>query len=359
VSFQNRFRWSGNNSNRARHDATIAFANYLADDIDQHHGCRHYIIAHSHGGNIVLHGLERLTDAQREAVGGIMTLGTPFLWFEAWKQGRLAGWIRSMAVTYSGILIAAPILALIPAGVTAIVDLLQLPEVWALPAALGCVVLGAIPLIRLALGTEERQRIALQFGPPRQSVGLPWLVVRTPGDEASSAVRMAEIPSRLGSGVWAQSSRLFTFDGRGRALVKVLAVFVLAYLLDVLLPFSELMETDRIAELPAAGADWYVLQSVIAHVVDGSGALLVFALILATILTAAVTVPLVFAFGPDTYGLALLVRVLVEDTPPHRKATVESLPAVPNTMRHAVTARPELIDTLGSWIEDRESGRRW
>ena len=71
-----RFCWSGWNSFRARSKA----ADLLADDVRtvhrEYHGVPHYLIGHSHGGNVALRAA---LDADRDAIAGIVCLATPVL----------------------------------------------------------------------------------------------------------------------------------------------------------------------------------------------------------------------------------------------------------------------------------------
>ncbi|WP_188555480.1 alpha/beta fold hydrolase [Edaphobacter dinghuensis] len=50
----NVFRWSGKNSASARNSAAANLAEQLRKLIDANPGARHYVIGHSHGGNVAL-----------------------------------------------------------------------------------------------------------------------------------------------------------------------------------------------------------------------------------------------------------------------------------------------------------------
>jgi hypothetical protein len=72
-----RFGWSGINS----HTARIAAGGDLAEFISDLRSAGHKsicIVAHSHGGNVVLYALR--SQLVQETVRGILFLGTPFLW---------------------------------------------------------------------------------------------------------------------------------------------------------------------------------------------------------------------------------------------------------------------------------------
>jgi hypothetical protein len=71
------FRWGGRNSHASRMRAARALARRLTGAIERAPRSHHFVIAHSHGGNVALHGLACLSDPNR--VLGLITLSTPFL----------------------------------------------------------------------------------------------------------------------------------------------------------------------------------------------------------------------------------------------------------------------------------------
>jgi hypothetical protein len=76
VEFR-KLAWSGGNTIDARRDAAGRLrAQILADSVPVT-DARHFLIAHSHGGNIALYALRDST--VRERVTGVATLATPFL----------------------------------------------------------------------------------------------------------------------------------------------------------------------------------------------------------------------------------------------------------------------------------------
>jgi hypothetical protein len=77
-----RFCWSGGNTHTARLDAGGDLALYLRDLKQQFpEDTRHFVIAHSHGGNVALYAMESESDGTKlgKQVTGIVTLATPFL----------------------------------------------------------------------------------------------------------------------------------------------------------------------------------------------------------------------------------------------------------------------------------------
>jgi hypothetical protein len=73
------FHWSGDNNWILRTYAASALADYVAKLRNE--GWRCHIVAHSHGGNVVVEALHQIMAAQgsSEPQGKIVTLGTPFM----------------------------------------------------------------------------------------------------------------------------------------------------------------------------------------------------------------------------------------------------------------------------------------
>ncbi len=73
-----RFQWSGKNSARARVRAAEELRVRLREHINRYSGARHYVIGHSHGGNVALYALQDEGIASK--MSGVIALSTPFLW---------------------------------------------------------------------------------------------------------------------------------------------------------------------------------------------------------------------------------------------------------------------------------------
>jgi hypothetical protein len=74
------FHWSGDNSWIARTHAASALADYLTKLRNE--GWRYHIVAHSHGGNVLLEALPQISPAlgsRKELQGKLVTLGSPFM----------------------------------------------------------------------------------------------------------------------------------------------------------------------------------------------------------------------------------------------------------------------------------------
>jgi hypothetical protein len=76
------FDWSGANTHAARLSAAARLADLLRQLRRDHPAARLVLIAHSHGGNVVLYAMRQLAPAdgaERHPVDGLVCLGTPFL----------------------------------------------------------------------------------------------------------------------------------------------------------------------------------------------------------------------------------------------------------------------------------------
>ena len=72
------FKWSGRNSHKARIKAGYQLADHIRELKKRYPISKHFIVAHSHGGNVALFAHKHLEDEQH--VLGIATLGTPFIY---------------------------------------------------------------------------------------------------------------------------------------------------------------------------------------------------------------------------------------------------------------------------------------
>lgn len=72
------FSWSGDNSWIARTNAALVLADYVTALTKEKWLC--HLIAHSHGGNVIVEALPRLLSIkENKFIGKIVTLGTSFI----------------------------------------------------------------------------------------------------------------------------------------------------------------------------------------------------------------------------------------------------------------------------------------
>jgi hypothetical protein len=77
------YTWAGSNSYEARLRAGADLRQHLLQLCETHPDAEHYVVAHSHGGNVALYALRDAQLAQR--ISGVITMCTPFLTTRARK----------------------------------------------------------------------------------------------------------------------------------------------------------------------------------------------------------------------------------------------------------------------------------
>lgn len=85
------FVWSGRNSQAARHDASVALAEWL-DAPERAHFRAIHLVGHSHGGGVAT----RVSALRPGRINSIVTLGTPFLVGEPVNSSRVLLFWRSL-----------------------------------------------------------------------------------------------------------------------------------------------------------------------------------------------------------------------------------------------------------------------
>jgi pimeloyl-ACP methyl ester carboxylesterase len=100
VDFK-RWSWSGANRHNARCAAAEAFSKYIEEVRRDYPRHAHIVIAHSHGGNVVLQAVT----ASAATVDGVVCLATPFISTRA--NTALAGWFREHAELLSTLVLLA------------------------------------------------------------------------------------------------------------------------------------------------------------------------------------------------------------------------------------------------------------
>jgi len=94
-----RFCWSGGNSHTARLRAAERLKNHLRSLLDNFPSIPHFVIAHSHGGNVVFYALQ--DETLRRKLAGVVTLATPFLQLRARALPRFLFWFGLLAVSFA------------------------------------------------------------------------------------------------------------------------------------------------------------------------------------------------------------------------------------------------------------------
>ncbi len=72
-------KWSGRNSPAARRAGGDVLRARLADLLERHDSADHYLIAHSHGGNVVRYALVGMSPEDKRRIRKVICLATPFV----------------------------------------------------------------------------------------------------------------------------------------------------------------------------------------------------------------------------------------------------------------------------------------
>jgi hypothetical protein len=174
------FEWSGENDWIARTRAASALADYVAKLRNE--GWRCHIVAHSHGGNVVVEALPQILAApmSSESPSKIVTLGTPFIDTRAPMQKRekwATAFYRSI-VWWSGIacmLVASVVLSAALAPDRFLLDFAEAFRIsWIpIPIRIQIILLGALPLITSLTLFAYRRRVARTQ--PSHEEGAAWI----------------------------------------------------------------------------------------------------------------------------------------------------------------------------------------
>lgn len=181
------FRWNGRNNPSARAEAKDKLREHLHCMQQKYKLAQHYIVAHSHGGNVAFYALR--DKSLRDAIAGVACLATPFLV----SRPRVLG-SKDMAAHVAG---AVGLLLLV----------VQFLARWWLsafePAWLRELMIFAFLLLSMVLVAAllknwrtfaESLHKALQLATLSKE---RLLIVRAPGDEASAALLFFQFVSQL------------------------------------------------------------------------------------------------------------------------------------------------------------------
>jgi hypothetical protein len=259
------FRWSGMNWPSARYRAGRRLRDHCRETANRYPERSHYLVAHSHGGNVALYALRDFVDhAPADALpAGVICLSTPFIT----AQPRPVTLFRFVA-TYTVILVATfavvaalmgrllvPWLARLAAGSPELQALVW-NEVWAEFAL--CAVLSwraTHALVRLA--RARRKLIDVRRVP------VPIRIYRSIGDEATAVLVTSSLLTWIGTLAWRVASALtivVTGVFAGLAGVLLAAPIAVALLLERLVSGSRLRR--RLAAAARSRGAWAVLVTV-------------------------------------------------------------------------------------------------
>ena len=337
--------WSGRNTQGAREAAARRLGAAIREAAETSPTADHFIVAHSHGGNIAF--LACKDEAVKAKVAGIACLSTPFLFF---NRSFTAGFFS----------LSFWILVFIASIVATVQLTMDWPELWQNlargAAMLLPVVLFGLKAVFLPDGSS------FDFNLPSLDPD-KVLIVRSPGDEASGLLQLASFLQwlllRPASRLLDLSNRFWSFFHKTRiGLTLYLGFFALAI---------AIVAVD--ANWPALGlTDVATTTQLAMAVVFGLATLL-------PMLLAGLIAPLRFflllPYGLDLPFRAFNLRVTAETSPPgawtvHTVSPGNSMVSLDDTviprkgggflesmMHSEAYDHPEAIDRLCDWIAER------
>ena len=190
------FEWSGRNTHKARVKAGYEMADHIRDLRKSCPDCQHFIIAHSHGGNVALLAHKHLPMELHAA--GIATLGTPFIYAKprdylvgandaSLRVDREEGFVLNMIGWMVSLII----------GILTAFAVYSQTQAWGTWGAVGAIAVGwmvwsvGIPLVSKALAyltfPLSARRAAMRLGNALELKPMPRTAVLSfvyPGDEA-------------------------------------------------------------------------------------------------------------------------------------------------------------------------------
>jgi hypothetical protein len=196
------FRWSGRNSSAERLRASQDLAQWLKQRFLRWPDCAHFVVAHSHGGNVaILAALH--DDVVRNELKGIACLSTPFLHF----RERYLGPFGLVYLPYTCALTSMAL------GIWIARHAFGL-DLGSLPFRYGALLFVAFTLPVLLIVQYVEKMIDGAVDTFRKATSLTGvdalnlLLVRSPGDEASGALATAQFLAWHASRAWAGISSL-------------------------------------------------------------------------------------------------------------------------------------------------------
>jgi len=396
-----RFCWTGSNSHTARLRAGEDLASHLRGLTDKFPNARHFIVGHSHGGNVMLYAMK--DEALADRVTGLVTLATPFITVRRRKLHALV-LISVLSVVLFGVLEAGLYFCLGPVEsgkappapkylelqASMLWSVAGLILLWLFATGLSALkyrgrefALGDLISLLLRRKNAEKIRTELELlkltpvrpGSDEESQSATdrdaWkkrlekmFVVRPIGDEASMSLVVSQFFS------WAQN-RILTGLGTSVSdfknvgwfswLWKLVVVIALFFLLADKLPYlNKAMHDYLVNPVNKWGMGWEAIAGLINYLVWGFVAIYVlFGLV--SLIGLLVLLVAGSAFGLDAMFWNHFASTTAESSPPGpARVFLQSLAqepgkASPSLAHSGIYTDPNVIDEIVEWIKSREA----
>jgi hypothetical protein len=349
--FLRRFEWSGGNSPSARSRAAQELRQNLLRGITEYPNSKHFIIAHSHGGNVALYAL-RDSDLLA-SISGLVCLSTPFLN----AQKRDLGPYVLDSFFFLAFLMIFGILS-------------YLSVYWNIPGKLFAAMMVAFCLVAIVLiGIWESvsEKIITIFETPSVP-SQKLLIVRMSADEASSALATSQFVGWSLGRLWSYISNL---SGTMRTLMGRVVTFVLrptwtsrvlrfGFAAAALVSsFATIINED--SAIPLFAKILGIITIVILFLFTGLILAVVFSSVLSAILLLMIVLPVSIAtlpFGPALVLSGLFVEITAEPVPTGDSYQVHSFTSLSGTtLSHTQSYDDERsVALIVDWINQVNRG---
>lgn len=380
------FGWNGGNSMRARAAAKKDLVQFLREGISDSPDAKHFIIAHSHGGNVSLHAACEVD--LENVIQGVVCMATPFLHVNRYEGSDFGKPIAKLMKTSPWLVWFFCLFGLLSFAPRYLKQLGQ-PESVLLKLIIAVLLfllfLGiSTAAFAMTLAVVDSSRRRLTDWVDATCGGNRWpdrihprlLILRSVADEASGALIAAqfsrwimrslsrlisEAPGALLRVLQALLKRGVWFSRFGRLFMPLLMVLGLVWTFSVLV-LMVLRLTGTRPNLPAAV--WEAITYLL-FLPWGLGALyaagmmlggvfaclyVVFALAGIPLALASMTT-LSVAFGADLVWSAPWLDINAETTPPGNWAvSLLGLSRSPGGLRHSIYNDPRAISQITDWL---------
>jgi hypothetical protein len=351
------FTWNGSNSHRDRCRAAVDLRTHIKNCASRYPLQDHFIISHSHGGNVALYALR--DDTVANYVRGIVCLSTPFIHCRPRQLGPM-GWtpIYGLWVASAMWLSFFGVHKLFP-SLTGVKGFLLVWLIWHVLAGAGETLCESLLRrfkqrtagTRGSQGAEESLTDSFRF-PALKPDSL--LVLRTAGDEASAGLATSHFLSLVLSALSRVVGSIARFGLWLATLPEILAE---GWLMIPLLLF--ISSVVMLATLPPDSLFKYL-----AIIVGSASMACLFPMVptsagLAIAVAASVPcIVLIFLltlisapFGMDTAALSYQYEITAEGTPPGRSTTIELLGGPTTGLQHSLLHESEVAaKEIAAWI---------
>jgi hypothetical protein len=298
------FSWSGRNSQLSREKAALELQRYLRAALAESPGAAHYLVGHSHGGNVALLAVSDRKARFAEELRGVVCLATPFLTFLPIRGSAVEEVVRLLPLVLPLVALIATLAVGLASG-----------SFEALTVARGIAFAMFLAPTVLAWLSYRRREVAKRYlalrkrSSPRSERLVA--VLRSPGDEATLALALPQLVNLV--------SRIF-WEVALRPILRLADLLPrrLALLLVVLPPLVSL----GVMTLPGTFGRFEQM-GVAAQILVGAGLLPVAGLIVSFAVLAPGAIACAVAVGPEMLIASFVQEVFVDSTPVGWRGSLE------------------------------------